>query len=419
MEEEKQTQEIPSEEEEQTQDTPVSPSDDDFVIGKGFTIEEPEAEIPGAVVEETKQPVTSGKKKKKKEKKNRWIVGTVIRIFLILFISVALTFGIVYAGMDYLGITLSEPKNITFNIVEGTSVKQIAEQLKEEGVIRCPLLFRVYARFKHYDSKFQWGLHTFSTEDGYGEIATVLSQQTTQGVQKKVRLLEGYNVDQMAKALEEAGVCMAADFIDEVQHGTFSYDFVKEIPKEKVYYRLEGYLFPDTYYFYCYDPESDSDPKEFAHMAVDTLLKETDKNLTEDLREKIKNSGYTLHEIMTMASVVELEAGSDHSEMANVSAIFWNRMKSDAFRKLESSPTKKYPYGSQKYDTYETEGLPPGPLCSPSLEAIKAAAEPTPDFDYYYFVTDAKMKFYYNKTLAEHNNTIARLKKENNWIGDQ
>ena len=135
--------------------------------------------------------------------------------------------------------------------------------------------------------------------------------------------------------------------------------------------------------------------------------------------EKVKKSGYTLHEIMTIASIIELESSGDKTEMANVSAVFHNRLKSDEFAKLQSSPTVKYPHGSGKYDTYQSEGLPPGPLCSPSLDAIKAALEPTPDFEYYYFVTDAKMKFYYNKTLAEHNNTIARLKKENNWIGDQ
>ena len=191
------------------------------------------------------------------------------------------------------------------------------------------------------------------------------------------------------------------------------YDFVKDIPTEKVYYRLEGYLFPETYNFYSYDS------KECAHLAIDRMLKTLDSKLTEGVRAKISKSGYTLHEVMTLASIVELEAGGSPEEMPNVAAVFYTRLKSDEYPKLQSSPTQKYPYGSGKYDTYKSDGLPPGPLCSPSENSIKAAADPTANFDYYYFVTDAKMKFYYNKTLTEHNNTINRLKRENNWIGDK
>ena len=137
------------------------------------------------------------------------------------------------------------------------------------------------------------------------------------------------------------------------------------------------------------------------------------------MMQKISESGYTLHEIMTMASIVELEAGGSPDEMANVAAVFYNRLESDDFTTLGSSPTRKYPYGGGKYNTYESPGLPPGPLCSPSLKSIEASIEPTEDFDYYYFVTDASMKFYYNKTLAEHNSTIARLQAANNWIYEE
>ena len=149
------------------------------------------------------------------------------------------------------------------------------------------------------------------------------------------------------------------------------------------------------------------------------MLKTLDSKLDGDMKAKISESKYSFHELMTMASIVELEAGGSVTEMPNVSAVFFNRLESDGFQKLESSPTVKYPHGGGRYDTYQCKGLPPGPLCSPSLNSIKAALNPTKDFDYYYFVTDASMKFYYNKTLAEHNSTIARLKKENNWIGDK
>ena len=408
MEEEKQIQEI-SAEEEQTENTSAqTPSEDDFIIGKGFTIEEPEPE-----------ESVNMEKPRKKKKKEKGIVGALIRVFVILIVSGGLAFGILYAGADYLGITFEEGKDVAIVIEEGETIQQIAEQLKTEGVIKIPTLFRLYVKFKHYDSKFQWGRHTVNTESGYANLATALCQKGKTDNQKSVTIPEGFDVDKIAKAFEKAGVCTAADFIDEVQHGEFSYDFVKDIPDQKVYYRLEGYLFPETLQYYCYDPESESDSKECAHLAVDRLLGELNKKLTDEIMAKVKKSGYSLHEIMTMASIVEMEAGGNQDEMPKVAAVFWNRMKSDDFARLESSPTEKYPYGAGKYNTYKCEGLPPGPLCSPSIGAIKATLDPQPDFDYYYFVTDAKMKFYYNKTLAEHNNTIARLQRENNWIGDK
>ena len=372
-------------------------SDDDFVIGKGFEIESTEETPP-------RMP---------KKRKSKGIVRTLIRVFLILIISGGLAFGVIYAGADYLGIGFGRGSEVTVEIEKGSTVPQIAEKLQEAGAVKIPVLFRLYAKLKHYESGFQYGVYNFNTEAGYAELATLLSTEGAKADSVTVTIKEMSTIDEIAEALESNGVCTADDFIDEVQHGKFSYDFIKDIPEQTVFYRLEGYLFPETYNFYSYDS------KECAHLAVETMLKTLDAKLTADLREKINNSGHSLHEIMTMASIVELEAGGDTSEMANVAAVFWNRIKSDQFMKLESSPTKKYPHGSGKYDTYQAIGLPPGPLCSPSIKAIEAAIEPTENFEYYYFVTDAKMKFYYNKTLAEHNNTINRLIKEKNWIGDE
>lgn len=146
------------------------------------------------------------------------------------------------------------------------------------------------------------------------------------------------------------------------------------------------------------------------------MLSTLEEKLGSELKSSMFGGKYTFNEVMTMASLVELEAGGSPDEMANVAAVFYNRLKSKDFATLGSSPTRKYPHGNGRYNTYECEGLPPGPLCSPSLNSIKAAVSPTADFDYYYFVTDASMNFYYRKTLAEHNAIIAKLKAEKNWI---
>lgn len=373
-------------------------SSDDFVIGKGF-------EIDGGENEDNQ-----GKKKKGRHSAGKSIIKTIIWILCIIIVSVGLAFGVIYAGADYMGIGFGRGSDVTIEIEQGMSTEQIAEELKEAGAVKIPLLFRVYAKFKHYDSQFKYGVYSFNTEAGYEAISQMLIEEGALAQSVKVTIPEMSSIDDIAEILEENGVCTKSDFINEVQNGEFGYDFIDDIPVDNVYYRLEGYLFPETYDFYNFDSE------ECAHLAVEKMLKTLDDKLTDGMMQKISESGYTLHEIMTMASIVELEAGGSPDEMTNVAAVFYNRLESDDFTTLGSSPTRKYPYGGGKYNTYESPGLPPGPLCSPSLKSIEASIEPTEDFDYYYFVTDASMKFYYNKTLAEHNSTIARLQAANNWI---
>lgn len=376
-------------------------SSDDFVIGKGF-------EIDGGENEDNQ-----GKKKKGRHSAGKSIIKTIIWILCIIIVSVGLAFGVIYAGADYMGIGFGRGSDVTIEIEQGMSTEQIAEELKEAGAVKIPLLFRVYAKFKHYDSQFKYGVYSFNTEAGYEAISQMLIEEGALAQSVKVTIPEMSSIDDIAEILEENGVCTKSDFINEVQNGEFGYDFIDDIPVDNVYYRLEGYLFPETYDFYNFDSE------ECAHLAVEKMLKTLDDKLTDGMMQKISESGYTLHEIMTMASIVELEAGGSPDEMANVAAVFYNRLESDDFTTLGSSPTRKYPYGGGKYNTYESPGLPPGPLCSPSLKSIEASIEPTEDFDYYYFVTDASMKFYYNKTLAEHNSTIARLQAANNWIYEE
>lgn len=388
--------------ESQTENT-ESPAaeNDDFVIGKGFEITEHKSEE------------STSKAKRQKHSKASSPLKTIIWIVSIVVVSVALAFGVIYAGADYMGIGFGRGKDCVIEIKQGMSTSQIAEELKEAGAVKVPILFRIYAKLKNYDSQFKYGVYNFNTEAGYESLAEMLITDGAKAESVKVTIKEMTTVDEIAALLEENGVCTKSDFINEVQNGDFSYDFIKDIPFEKVYYRLEGYLFPDTYDFYKYDS------KECAHLAVDKMLANLDSKLTDDIRAKISSSGYTFHEIITMASIVESESGGSADEMSNVAAVFFNRLKSDDFDKLQSSPSKKYPYGNGRYDTYQCEGLPPGPICSPGLNSIKASVYPTENFDYYFFCTDAEMKFHYNKTNAEHEATIAKLKRENNWFGDR
>lgn len=371
------------------------------------------------IVTETKEDVSKNEVENKTDivnhsRKRNKNIGSIIWLLSVIFIAVAISFGIIFAGADFLGVGFGRGGMCSLEIKKGSPTVTIAKQLKQTGAVKSALLFRVYAKLKHYDGKFSYGVYNFDSETGYEGIAHMLMEEGATAKSTNVTIVEGQNIDDIAETLEKKGVCSKSDFIYEVQEGDFDFDFIDKIPVESVYYRLEGYLYPETYNFYSYDS------KECAHLAVQKMLSTFDKKVKSakiNLDEiKVGENKYTFHEIVTMSSIVEMEAGNNPKEKPKVAAVFFNRLSSYSFATLGSSPTRKYPYGDGKYNTYECEGLPVGPLCCVSIDSIKASCNPEKNFEYYYFVTDAKMNFYYKKTLAEHNAIIAKLKSEKNWI---
>ena len=375
--------------------------EDDFVIGKGFRFAEEPAEP-------TRRP-SDGHGKRKKKRRKKGCLGSIIWVLVILLIAGGLATGAIMAGSDFLGIGKNEIVQV--EIQKGSSTEDIAKTLKEAGAIKFPTLFRLYSKLKGYDGKYQYGVYEFNTDIGYGGIMDRLQKEGAQAEMAEVRIPEMASVDQIMALLEEAGVCSQSNFKTAMQTGTFKESFVSDIPVEKVHYRLEGYLFPDTYKFIK------DDSVKGATRAIQQMLNRMDEKFTPAMREQAKDMGSNMHNILTMASIIEMEASSSPEEMANVSAVFYNRLKWNEAKLLGSSPTANYPYGDGRYDTNKTEGLPPGPLCAPSEKAIQAALHPTEGFEATYFVTDSDMKFYYNTSLAAHNQTIKELKAKGKWLG--
>ena len=221
--------------------------------------------------------------------------------------------------------------------------------------------------------------------------------------------------------MEENGLCTAEEFLDVANNGDFSqYEFWNQIPADDtIFMKCEGYLFPNTYEFYADDE---------VYNYVNTLYAEFDKQVTADLRARAEEMGLTLHEAITLASFVQEEAGNDQD--AKVSAVFHNRLaEGSPYPRLESNVSSYVQreddnnylynwvapyYGGwdnipaeiyAAYNTYEHEGLTPGPVSNPGIEAIKAALYPDEQYiadGYYFFVTDKNGKYYYGKTPAEH-----------------
>lgn len=224
---------------------------------------------------------------------------------------------------------------------------------------------------------------------------------------KTVRVVipEGFSLSQIGDRLEAKGVCKKADFIKTAQTYDFSYyALVKAIKaNQNRCYKLEGYLYPDTYDFYLNMKPED---------AVGKFLRNAENNIT----DKYKYAGMTTDQVVTLASIIEREA-DNADDMKKVSSVFHNRLKKG--QRLEADATIVYiesfvkpnigganTYNSY-YNTYKCAALPAGPICSPGPAALNAASHPA-DTDYYYFITKDN-QYYYQKTFEEHNQKLKEL----------
>ena len=233
-----------------------------------------------------------------------------------------------------------------------------------------------------------------------------------------VTIPEGYTIRRIADKLAENGVCAAEDFIDVLENGEFTQPFIEKIkPAELSVFKLEGYVFPDTYEFY---------KDESAQSVADKFLTNFEEKFTEEMWTALDNSGMTLNQAITLASIIQKEC-SEHTQMKLVSSVFHNRLNSKDFPRLQSDVTKVFVTGyirpfiedvklqdklADAYNTYKCKGLPPGAICSPSLDAIKAALTPDQS-EYYYFLTDKAGKYYYAKEFATHEANWEEAKKIN------
>lgn len=352
------------------------------------------------------------KKRRKKSKNKKSVIKGIVWAVCVVLVSVGIAAVVLTGISDYIGIAKNEKAEI--NIEKGMSTSQIASELKKSGAIRFPLLYRLYSRYSGADGTYNYGFYVIEGDLSYDNIAAALKNPGIQSDSVSVCIPEGSSVDDIANIMEQEGVCTADEFKSVARSESFDYPFIDSENSKKVYYPVEGYLYPETYNFYAFGGE------DSAKLAITRMLDEFKTKVYDKFSDAplIKEKKYSFNEVMTMASIVELESGKASKEdKCNVAAVFYNRLSWDEPHFLGSDPTTKYPYGDGKYDTYKTEGLPPGPLCSPSYDSVYAAANPTDGFTACYFVTDSDFKFYYNDTLSGHNSTISRLKKEGKWLG--
>ncbi len=349
------------------------------------------------------------KKIRAKRRHSAWIRVTMG--VLIVAVAALLALGILFGVQDMSGFGKGDQK-ITIEIPQNAGTEKVAEVLEESGVVRSGMLFRVYYKLTKPEGSFHAGVYTLNSNMSYSTILSELFKYASSQEEVEVQFPEGATIYQMAQKLEEKGVCSAEEFLDTVDVVTIDLSFVSELEENSLeYHPLEGYLFPDTYMFYKND-----NPANVIKKMMTTF---ESKVLTEENRARMEELGLSLEETITLASIIQQEGNSEES-MAMVSSVYHNRLNDpENYPRLQADPTRVYgrelrtQMGDEvneeiitAYDTYQSEGLPPGPICNPGVQAITAALNPE-STEYYYFCTNLSTgKFYYAKTLAEHEKNL-------------
>jgi len=321
----------------------------------------------------------------------------------IFFINGLAIFGI-YLISIYSNPVGSSDEDKIIDITEGMNSHKIAQLLSEEKLIRSQNAFLILAQLNGSSRRLQAGKYKLN-----GKLSTPqILRKLVRGEVIKQRLVipEGFTIAQIAQLWEAKGFGKSHDFEQATRNPNLLLKYhIEASPLTKGgrgLSSLEGYLFPNTYEVtYNTTPE----------MFIKQMLQEFNRKFTNELRQEADNLGLSVHEAVTLASLIEKEAKVDY-ERPIISAVFHNRLRRGW--KLESDPTVLYALSNPKrnltyddlkidspYNTYIHKKLPPGPICNPGIASIIAAVRPN-QTPYMYFVAMGNGTHYFSKTLNEH-----------------
>lgn len=368
-----------------------------------------------------KSKESSNKKpKKKKVRVNNSIFTGLIVTVIVLVISVSLAFFGISLGLEYLGVNKSDTV-IKLNIKEGSNTNEIAQQLEDEGIIDNKFLFKVIVNLKNAGSSMKPGDIELKPSSSYADKIDALMEQRQSFETVSVVFPEGTDLLTAAKLLEKKGVISDyQELIYTFNHEKFGYDYESVIDNQgNKFYAMEGYFYPDTYNFYLDDS---------CYNVVKTVREHFNSKFTDSMKETMQKNGMTMDQVITLASIVQAEAGSV-KDMPKVASVFLNRLNDSAnFPRLESDATDDYynnviaieaknskTYTESEitafkdiYDTYVANGLPAGPICNPGIEAINAVLNPEKT-DYMYFCSNLETKkTYFATTLSKHKKNLKK-----------
>ncbi|GEO58125.1 aminodeoxychorismate lyase [Companilactobacillus paralimentarius] len=346
-----------------------------------------------------------------------WIVG----VIAVLAVVVAII-GFNYVNSSLQPYNANSKDDIVVNIPVGSSSKEIAKTLEKDKIIKSATVFNFYIKAQNYND-FQAGYYTFKQSMDMNSIVKQLqkggSAQPTGTAKDSVLVREGVTIDQIGDQIQKSTSFTKKDFLKLMKDEKFMKQLQKKYPqllnstmsRKNVRYHLEGYLFPATYSVY----------KGLSLKQLVGQMVEKDNDMLQPYFSTIKEKGYSVQEVLTLASLVERE-GVTKTDRGKIAGVFFNRL--DVDMPIQSDISVMYALNTHKtkltykdvkvnspYNLYKNTGYGPGPFNTPSIQSIEAVLNPTDrDQNYLYFVADLKSgKVYYSRTREEHDSKVAAL----------
>ena len=365
------------------------------------------------------------KRRAPKVQKGQSIAGTYIFFIVVIVVSMILSIYAVLCMNDVLAITKSS-SSVTITLNEQLNdMNEAVDMLADNGLIKCKNFCKLFAKFRESQVGPQWrngvyfedkgyeaGVYYLNAKMGLEGMLQAMHGNNVTAETERIAFPEGLSTAEIVEKLVSHEICDKAALLSVIQTVDFSYSLVNGLEaNEKIPYRLEGYLFPDTYDFYV---------GESASSVVKKFLSNGDAKITEEYRKRAEELGYSMYDIMTIASIIQYEAGSV-DQMKDISAVIHNRLKDKTnYPALQCDSTSDYiknkvspalsstaAHTADYYLTYYSTdmsstvvGLPAGPICNPGIDAIYAALYPA-DTNNYYFFHDNKGNLYTAETYTE------------------
>ena len=351
-----------------------------------------------------------------------------IYIAIVVSISALLSYFGIRFGNDVFAL-VKDDVTATVTIPEDATVSEVAKLLYQNHLIEYPSVFRFYVGLRYRKSDpplaFKAGEYEINSTLNYDQMVSLIKARKTRSI-IKLTIPEGYTVDQIIDLFLSEGIGTREGFVDAINNYPYEYTFMEKLnavtlSPDRVY-RLEGYLFPDTYEFY-------TDSKEVA--IIDRMLQAFDLHMEKGMYDRMDELGMNIDQIITLASIVQRE-GKIKQDLYSIAGVFHNRLASSDLKLLQSDATVQYCLPEHKedltqgdlevnnpYNTYLYPGLPPSAIANPGMEAIQAALYPE-KHKYYYFVSDTDGSTLFAATHAEHLKNVAAVAaaKENNTSVD-
>lgn len=332
-------------------------------------------------------------------------------VYLVVVVAISMVLAAVGWSManDMLALNKTST-SATITVEDENDFGSVVDQLKTNNIIEHTVLFRLFAAVTGGDDEIAQGTYVVDSDMDYRALLNSLSSSSSNRKEVEVTITEGMTVQQIFQLLEEEGVSTVDKLNDMAANHDYAFSFLQDIPLGDPN-RLEGYLFPDTYDFYM---------GEDARYVINKMLVNFDSRVNDDIRAQIEETGYSIREILTIASMIEKE--TDGTDRTLISSVIHNRLENvgETAHLLQIDASLVYAAGREiteddyqtldsPYNLYTHQGLPPTAIANAGKASFQAALQPDDTNYYFYVLNPDTQRHVFSRTLSEHNANLRKF----------